>query len=221
MARQLSRLCRSAGRLGGASRRGLPAGPAGGRLPGEGRSPRGPAARRLAAPRARASGVAASGGGLEAGGDGSGRTPERVGGERREARGRKPTRGWGVPRRETRGRKPTRGRGLLAVVRLEKPSSSPPQQPPLPREVLQSIRTGRRPATRPAIGEDTRGAGGEREKVGQQPRAARANRPSDERDDEACSVTGSIASVCTEARKKGKGTRASAHPLSKNICCSR
>ena len=33
--------------------------------------------------------------------------------------------------------------------------------------------------------------------------------------------SGSIASVCTEARKKGKGTRASAHPLSKYISCSR
>ena len=72
-----SRLCRSRGGPlaagappGGASRRGLPAGPAGGRLPGEGRSPRGPAARRLAAPRARASAVVASGGGLEAGGGG-------------------------------------------------------------------------------------------------------------------------------------------------------
>ena len=38
--------------------------------PGQGRSPRGPAARRLAAPRARASAVVASGGGLEAGGGG-------------------------------------------------------------------------------------------------------------------------------------------------------
>ena len=48
----------------------LPAGPAGGRLPGEGRSPRRPAARRLAAPRARIGGGGVSGGGLEAGGIG-------------------------------------------------------------------------------------------------------------------------------------------------------